>query len=112
MNKFPHTAQRLSLALLAALTTLPVATLAQPSGWYAGAAVGRSAATIDDARIASGLQAQGLATSSITNRDRDTGYKLFGGYQLTPNLAVEAGLFHLGSFGYTATTVPAGTLGG
>ena len=86
---------------------------AQPiDGWYAGGNIGRSAATIDDDGIRSGLQVQGLATSSIEDRDRDTGYKVFGGYKFHRNFAVEAGFFDLGSFGYTATTVPPGTLTG
>ncbi len=99
----------LGLAALAMLGGSPA--MAQGS-WYGGASVGRSAATIDDARITSGLLGQGLGTSSIDDRDRATGYKLFGGYQFTPNIGVEAGFFDLGRVGYTATTVPAGTLSG
>ena len=96
-----------------ALFTGPLATAqGAGAGWYGGANVGRSAATIDDARITSGLAGQGLGTSSIDDRDRATGYKLFGGYQFTPNIGVEAGFFDLGHFGYTANTVPAGTLNG
>jgi OOP family OmpA-OmpF porin len=101
-----------SLGVAALLAT--GAALAQPadSGWYGGASVGRSAATIDNDRITSGLASQGLATSGISNNDRDTGYKLFGGYQINRNFGVEAGFFDLGNFGYTATTVPAGSLSG
>jgi OOP family OmpA-OmpF porin len=96
-----------AMALLAG----PLA-LAQGAGWYAGANVGRSAATIDDAGITTGLAGQGLATSSIEDRDRSTGYRLFGGYQLSPNFALEGGYFDLGRFGYTARTTPPGTLDG
>jgi OOP family OmpA-OmpF porin len=85
---------------------------AQGTGWYAGGNVGRSAATIDDAGITTGLSGQGLATSSIEDRDRSTGYRLFGGYQMTPNLAIEGGWFDLGKFGYTAHTTPSGSLDG
>jgi OmpA-OmpF porin, OOP family len=98
------------LAALAALAS-PFA-LAQEAGWYGGASLGRAAATIDDARIRSGLAVEGLTTDSIADRDRHNGYKLFGGYQLNRNFAVEAGWFDLGRYGYTATTTPAGTLGG
>ena len=97
----------LTLALFAS----PMA-LAQQSGWYGGANVGRTGAEIDDARIASGLLGQGFNTSSIDDRDRSNGFKLFGGYQLSPYFALEGGYFDLGKFGYTAHTVPEGTLNG
>lgn len=100
----------LGLLAVAALTS-PYA-LAQDLGWYGGANLGRSAATIDDPRITSGLTSGGLATSSISDRDRSTGFKLYGGYQFHRNFALEGGYFDLGKFGYTANTIPTGTLDG
>ena len=88
------------------------AALAQDAGWYVGGSIGRARATIDDARITTGLGGQGLGTSSIEDRDGDTGYKLFGGYQINRYFGVEAGYFDLGNFGYTAQTTPAGSLTG
>ena len=108
--KFTQASGTLGLLALAAFAS-PLA-IAQDSGWYAGGNVGRSLATIDDERITSGLQAGGLATSSIADRDRNHGFKLYGGYQINRNFAVEGGYFDLGKFGYMATTVPAGTLNG
>lgn len=108
--KLTKTSGMLGLAALA-VCAAPLAG-AQGTGWYGGASVGRSAATIDDARITGGLAVQGLATTGLDDDDRDTGYKLFGGYQFTPNLGVEAGYFDLGNFGYRARTAPAGTLNG
>ena len=88
------------------------AAIAQDSGWYGGANVGQSRATIDDARISSGLLSQGFTSVNIADDNRSTGFKIFGGYQLNNNFALEGGYFDLGKFGYTATTVPAGTLNG
>src|SRR5690606_33851597 len=64
---------------------------AQDAGWYGGVNLGRTAATIDQDRITRGLASQGLATSGFSERDRDVGYKLFGGYQLNRNFAIEGG---------------------
>jgi OOP family OmpA-OmpF porin len=100
----------LGLVAFAALVS-PLA-MAQDTGWYGGANVGQSRATIDDARILGGLKSGGFTSSSIVDDDRSTGFKIFGGYQLNKNFAVEGGYFDLGNFGYTATTVPAGTLNG
>jgi len=99
---------------LAALTAIasPFAA-AQDSGWYGGLNIGQSTAKIDDARITSSLLGGGFpAPTSITDDDRDTGYKLFGGYKFNRNFALEGGYFDLGKFGFAATTVPAGILSG
>lgn len=108
--KLSRASRALGLLALAALASPLV--MAEESGWYGGANVGRSSATIDDARINSGLLGGGFTSSSIVDDDRSTGYKIFGGYQLNRNFAVEGGYFDLGKFGYTATTQPAGTLNG
>jgi OOP family OmpA-OmpF porin len=106
-----HTWRLLSAAALGCLVALP--SHAQDAGtFYGGAAIGRSQARIDEDRISSGLLGSGLATSAMSRDEKDTGYKLFGGYQLTPHFGLEAGYFKLGRFGFTATTVPAGTLTG
>jgi OOP family OmpA-OmpF porin len=102
--------ETLGLVALAAIAC-PFAVAADP-GWYGGANVGQSRANIDDARITSSLLGAGFTASSIVDDDRDIGFKLFGGYQFNRNFALEGGYFNLGKFGFTATTVPAGTLTG
>jgi OOP family OmpA-OmpF porin len=99
-----------SLMALAAITSS--ATHADDAGWYMGANVGQSTADIDNERITNNLLDGGFSGIAIENDDRDTGYKLFGGYQFNRNFAIEGGYFDLGEFGYTATTVPVGTLDG
>ena len=81
-------------------------------GLYGGINVGRSRATIDDARISGNLVNNGFAVNSLTDDNRSTGFKAFGGYQFDKNFALEGGVFTLGTFGYHATTTPAGTLDG
>ncbi len=101
---------KLSLVALAIIAS-PFAA-ADDSGWYAGANAGQSRATIDDVRITSGLLNSGFTSTSITDDDRSTGYKIYGGYQFNRNFALEGGYFDLGKFGFNPTTVPAGTLSG
>src|SRR5674476_1657277 len=108
--KLARASGTLGLAALAVIAS-PFA-VADDSGWYGGVNIGRSRANIDDERVTSGLVGQGSTTTSITDDNRDTGYKLFGGYKFNRNFALEGGYFNLGRFGYTATTVPAGTLSG
>jgi OmpA-OmpF porin, OOP family len=109
---FTKTSGILGLAALAVFSGPAAQAQAPATGWYGGANIGRSAASIDNGRITSGLAAQGLAAGPIDDHDRSTGYKLFGGYQFTPNIGVEAGFFDLGHVGYSASTTPAGTLTG
>ena len=85
---------------------------ADGSGWYGGINNGQSMADIDHGRISSGLLSGGFTTTVINDDDRDTGYKLYGGYQFKKYFALEAGYFDLGKFEFTATTVPVGTLRG
>lgn len=100
----------LGLAIIAAMAG--GWTKAGEDGWYVGGSVGQSGATIDDERIVNGLTAGGLATTSISDDDTDTGFKLFGAYQFNQHFAVEGGVYDLGGFGFRAVTVPLGTLAG
>lgn len=80
--------------------------------WYLGASSGPNRSRIDDARISQSLNSSGLANSSLIDQDRDHGYKVFGGYQFNRFLALEGSYFDLGTFAFTASTTPPGTLAG
>ena len=108
--KLEKASATLGLVVLAAVASSFA--VADDSAWYGGINIGQSKAKIDDARITSNLLGGGFNTTSITDDDRDTGYKLFGGYKFNKNFAFEGGYFDLGKFGFTATTVPVGTLSG
>ncbi|WP_296494726.1 outer membrane beta-barrel protein [Rhodoferax sp.] len=101
---------KLSLLTLALMAT-PFA-MAQDDGWYLGGNIGQSTATIDEARISSGLLGSGLVAGPFNNTDDDLGFKVFGGYQYNKYFSVEGGYFDLGQFGFSTTTTPAGSLSG
>lgn len=101
-----------TLAIAAFISSISPFATAHDTGWYLGGNLGQSRVKIDDERIISGLLGSGFATTSITDDDRDLGYKLFGGYQFNPHFSLEGGYFDLGKFGFTAVTQPPGTLTG
>ena len=81
--------------------------------WYMGAGVGVSRATIDEARIRSALLSSGsTAISSFTRDEKDRGFKIYLGKQLSRNFAFEAGYYDLGEFSFASSTVPAGSFNG
>ncbi len=109
-TQFSGVTGKLSLIALAVMASS--CAMAQEPGWYVGGNVGQARAKIDDARIAAGLVGAGATSTTIVDDNRDTGYKVFGGYQMNPNFALEGGYFELGQYGFKASTMPAGTLDG
>ena len=107
-----HALRLISLAGLGSLAA--ASSFAQQEGgyYYGGIGLGQARAKIDEPRITAALLASGLTTTGMARDESDTAYKLFGGYQINRNIGVEAGFFQLGKFGFTSTTVPAGTLRG
>ena len=102
---------------LVALTALGAACCAPAMadfapGWYIGGNVGRSRTDFDNANISNTLAGQGFRANSTSDSNHDTGYKIFGGYQINRNFAVEGGYFDLGRFNYGFTTVPSGGFNG
>jgi OOP family OmpA-OmpF porin len=100
----------LGLASLCALIAAPA--LAQDtSHYYGGVSVGQSKTQVDANGVTSGLL-PGVSAASSSTDEKDTAYKLFGGYQFNRNLAIEGGYFNLGNNSFNAVTSPAGTLAG
>ena len=101
------------LAVLTALGALAgTSALAQEQPWYIGVGAGQSKATFDQSRIANSLLGVGATPTSMTETNRSTNYKLFGGYQMNRYWGVEAGYFDLGRFDFNAQTAPPGSLAG
>lgn len=100
------------LGLVALAVIASPSAMAQDSGWYAGLNVGQSKAKIDDAKITSSLLGAGFTGVSISDSNTHLGYKIFAGYEFNRYFALEGGYFDLGKFGFSATTVPAGSLTG
>jgi outer membrane protein OmpA-like peptidoglycan-associated protein/opacity protein-like surface antigen len=108
--KVARTSMTLSLLAFAVVAS-PLAK-ADDAAWYAGVNVGQSRATIDNPRITRGLLQSGFSTTSIRDDEHDLGYKLYGGYSFNKYWALEGGYFNMGEFGFTANTMPQGTLDG
>lgn len=103
MKRLAKTVVALGLMACATVNGPSMAAAEDDSGWYLGGSLGQSRAKIDDARITSALLGGGATAVSIVDDNRGIGYKLFGGYQFNPYIALESGYFDLGRFGYTAT---------
>lgn len=100
----------LGIASLGALIAVPA--LAQDTRhYYGGVSVGQSKTKVDANGVTSGVL-PGVAAASSSTDEKDTAYKLFGGYQFNRNLAIEGGYFNLGNNSFNAVTTPAGTLAG
>ena len=71
-------------------------TLAQDTGFYAGIALGQSKINID-------------CEGATTCDEKDTAWKIFGGYQLNRNFAVELGYVNFGEGRVAGAAPPFGT---
>lgn len=71
----------------------------EPGGWYAGVSAGQTrGGNISTTELNDYLRGLGYSNPSSVAEKNDQFYRLFGGYQLTPNLAFEAMYADLGSF--------------
>lgn len=74
------------------------------TGLYLGGNVGWSRASVDQPTVPAGF-----AVTSFDKDENDAGFKAYGGYRFTRNLALEGGYARLGKFGFNGTTAPAAT---
>jgi len=102
----------LQLMCVAGLSTfLALPAMAQDtSHYYGGLSVGQSKTQVDAAGLTSGLLPNAVFQDGTTD-EKDTSYKLFGGYQFNRNIALEGGFFDLGKNSFSSNIV-GGTLAG
>ena len=88
---------------LAAAFVATTLVLLLPSGnaqaqqdWYAGASIGASDAGYSAGELTSDLAARGWSITNVDVDDTDTAYKIYGGFTLTDNFAIEGGYIDLG----------------
>lgn len=79
----------------AAAALLLAASSASAQSWYLGGGAGQSSVDIDSRSFETALASVGL-TSSVSTRDRDTAFKVFGGYDFNRFFALEGGYARLG----------------
>ena len=92
--KSSKTSTTLGFAALA-IFTAPLTVAADP-GWYFGGNGGPSHTDVDEDRIAADLLAQGYTTTFMDDNERDTGFKVFGGYQFNKYFATGERLLRSG----------------
>ena len=113
-SKFPSSQRKLSLlalALLGAVSSSAVFAQDTP-GFYIGGNIGTTQSDFNNDSLSSTLASRGFRVNSMTEDDSSSGYKLFGGYQLNRNFAVEGGYYDLGRFSYSSITIPASSFSG
>ena len=67
-------------------------------GWFAGISLGRSRISVDDTAITDPLTAGGFTGISSSKDTQESAGKIYGGYRLSRNFAVEFGYADLGRF--------------
>lgn len=111
MNTF-HGLRSLTVASLGCLNGLCAIAQIEGGTTYGGLAVGRATSSFNEQRMTNSLLGAGVTTTTLSSDTRGNAFKLFGGYQFNRNVAVEAGYFNLGKFGFSGDTAPAGTVDG
>jgi OOP family OmpA-OmpF porin len=79
---------------------------------YIGAGIGQSRARIDESAVIRNWTTPTATVNTWSSDQRDVGYKLFLGKQLSRNFAIEGGFYDLGKFTFASTTAQGGILNG
>ena len=105
-SKFQVASHRVSLLALAGFAAIcSTSAMAQEApGFYVGGSLGATRAHFNNDAYNNLARNNGFAINSSSVDNSSTGGKLFGGYQLNPNFAVEGGYFDLGRFNYSGVT--------
>ena len=77
--------------------------LAADNGFYIGASVGGAKASFDTGALLAGAP----AGTTFTNETSNTGWKIFGGYQIDQYFGAELSYVDLGKYGFSGTVPPA-----
>lgn len=80
------------------------------SGWYIGGNIGQSRAHVDAHKIATDVMATGYSSTYLDHNTIDSGFKVYGGYQINPYISIESGYFDLGEHQFHSITQPDGLL--
>ena len=83
---------KLSLVTIAMLGAFP-ALAADPIGPYVGGSLGVTRGQFDNPASITPYVGPGFVVNSRSEDDSDKGAKIFGGYRMTQNFAIEAGVW-------------------
>ncbi len=100
-----------SLAMAAILSTGAMALQAAPAQdqhFYLGVSFGKSDLDVSESEITAVLNDGSLSGANFDNED--SSLKLYGGYAINKNVAIEFGYIDLGEFDYSATSDGSGSL--
>lgn len=94
------------------LLALALAAISLPSHaqWYAGGTIGQTKGSLGSGGQNEQLIGLGFDDASTAFDDKDTAYRVYGGYRFHRNFAAEIAYVDLGRFELRSTVVPAGTL--
>ena len=103
-----HALSALTLAILSVAATSASAQSStqyqEPGFFYGGVSAGEARAKVDEPGVANSLLGANGPASGFSSDEKDTAYKLFGGYQFNRNIALEGGYFDLGKSSFSSNT--------